>query len=121
MLASGGCAPSATRGGFESPDSAARLYAIHRAGKACDHTAIPQLIESLESDDPVVRMMAIQALERIEGQRLGYRPYGSPEERQSAVTAWQLTQAEAPAPGNPATTPAQPDRVAEAQTSGDGS
>lgn len=88
MLVAVGCAPSATRGGFDSPNPAARLYAIHRAGQTRDRSAVPQLVTCLESDDPAMRMLAIQALQRIVGQRLGYSPYGTPAERQAAIAAW---------------------------------
>ena len=87
MLA--GCAgPAARRGGFDSPDPASRLYAIARAGRQRQGSAIPDLIESLESDDPAVRMMAIVALERITGTRMGYNPYGPWIDRQAAADAW---------------------------------
>lgn len=84
-----GCGgPAGWREGFDSPDPASRLRAIVRAGHRRQHEAVPDLIEALESDDPVVRMMAIGALERITGTRRGYNPYGPPVDRQGAVDAW---------------------------------
>ena len=88
VLAVGCSGPAAWRGGFDSPDPASRLYAIVRAGDQQQQAAVPDLIESLESDDPAVRMMSIGALHRITGTRLGYSPYGPPAERQQAVDAW---------------------------------
>jgi len=49
---------------------------------------IPQLIASLDSDDPAVRLFAIQALERITGERFGYVPYAPPHKRRAAVDRW---------------------------------
>jgi len=83
------CAPPASEGGFHSDNPSARLYAIHRAGQERDRTAIPQLVEQLESDDPAVRMFAIVALERITGQRMGYNPYRAAPKRWRAVQAWK--------------------------------
>ena len=90
LTALGGCggAPAASEGGFDSIDPASRLYAIRRAGAQRDVAAVPDLIESLESDDPAVRMMAIVALERITGARMGYDPYARRPARQEAVDAW---------------------------------
>ena len=79
-----GCAPPASRGGFNSDNPASKLYAIRRAGRS----DTPQLVEQLNSDDPAVRMMSIHALEQITGTRLGYHPYGSEADRRSAIEAW---------------------------------
>jgi len=84
-----GGTPPASSGGFDSPDPAARLYAITRAGQQNRYADVPQLIESLESDDPAERMMAIGALDRITGSRMNYDPYAPPQERQAAVAAWR--------------------------------
>ena len=66
-----GCAPPpASEGGFDSPDPAAKLYAITIAGQRKDRSAIPHLIEQLDSDDIAVRMFAIGSLELITGTRL---------------------------------------------------
>jgi len=83
------CAPPPARlGQFNSPDPAAKLYAIHRAGEQQDQSTIRNLIEQLESSDAVVRMMAIQALQRITGTRHGYNPYGTQLQRQAALERW---------------------------------
>ena len=87
-LAGCGGPPAASEGGFDSADPASRLYAIRRAGGQRDVAAVPDLIESLESDDPAVRMLAIAALQRITGTRMGYDPYALPAARQDAVDAW---------------------------------
>lgn len=87
--AAAGCAgPRTSEGGFDSPETGARLYAISSAGQQRDAGALPHLIESLESDDPAIRMMAIVALEQITGTRMGYDPYARYGERQAAADAW---------------------------------
>lgn len=83
-----GCTPPASEGGFDSPDPASKLYAIHRAGEQNDRAAVPQLVQQLDSDDPAVRMMSIDALERITGERMGYNPYGPLPERREAIERW---------------------------------
>lgn len=90
VLCLAGCAaPAASRGGFDSPDPASRLYAINRAGEQKDRSAIPRLIELLDSDDDAERMMAATALQRITGDRMGYNPYSSPAARRRATEAWR--------------------------------
>mgnify|MGYP006277707457 FL=1 len=64
-----GCAPPASEGDFDSPNPAARLYAIHRAGETDDQRSLNKLIEQLASDDPAVRLYAIVALEKISDRR----------------------------------------------------
>lgn len=83
-----GCAPPASRGNFESEDPASLLYAIGRAGRRQDRSAIGHLVQALEHDDPAVRMMAINALERLNGERLGYNPYSSQRLRHEMVKVW---------------------------------
>lgn len=84
-----GCAPPPAREGhFSSPDPAAKLYAIHRAGEQRDWSTIRSLIEQLDSSDGLVRMMAIQALQRITGTRYGFVPYGTQLQRRVAVERW---------------------------------
>lgn len=88
MMILGGCTPPASKGDFESPDPAAKLYAVTRAGQEHNAARIPQLIEQLGSDDPAVRMYAILALEKITGERLGYVYYDPPNRRTEAIDRW---------------------------------
>jgi len=74
--------------GFNAPEPGAKLAAIIEAGRKKDRSAIPHLIEQLESDDQAVRMYAILALERITGTRKGYVYYAPPAERRRAVRRW---------------------------------
>lgn len=87
-LLCGRCAPPASTGGFHSPDPASKLYAIRNAGESGDPQYIPELVEQLDDDDPAVRLFAINALERITGQRLGYNPYADEGGRRDAIEAW---------------------------------
>ena len=82
------CVPSTHQGGFNSPDPATKLHAIHQAGETHDTTATTSLVEQLDSDDPAIRMMSIQALERITGTRLNYNPYAPAIDRQKAIHHW---------------------------------
>jgi hypothetical protein len=66
------CAPSATQGGFKNPAPGAQVYAIESAVRDERKQQIPEIVECLRSDDDLVRMMAIGALERMTGQTLGY-------------------------------------------------
>jgi hypothetical protein len=82
------CTPPASRGGLDSDNPASKLYAIRGAGLSGDRAYVPRLVEELEHDDPAVRMMAINALEKLTGQRMGYNPYAGPVQRQAAVDRW---------------------------------
>lgn len=66
------CAPSATEGGFKNPAPGAQVYAIESAVREERKQQIPEIVECLRSDDDLIRMMAIGALERMTGQTLGY-------------------------------------------------
>lgn len=82
------CAPPAEKGGFESPSPGAKLYAITNAARTNDHSAVPELIEQLLSDDPVVRFAAIRTLEQLTGRTYGYQYYDELADRRRAVDRW---------------------------------
>ena len=89
-----GCAapPRSDAGGFDSDNPAALQHAIRQAGADRDESAVPRLIELLNHDDPVVRMLAIGALERITGRedRFGYEWQAeSPAARRAAIDRWE--------------------------------
>ncbi len=83
-----GCASPTTGSGLNADDPATKLGAIVRAGQQRDRSAIPDLVEQLDSDDDAVRMLAINALERITGTRMGYNPYATASKRRPAVDRW---------------------------------
>jgi hypothetical protein len=82
------CGPPAIRGGFDSDNPAAKMYAIEYAARAGDHDAVKHIIRQLDSDDPAVRMLAIGALERLTGETHGYRHFDHPLERRNAISRW---------------------------------
>ncbi len=88
VLAGCAAAPPSRLGGFDSDNPASKLYAIVRAGQAADRSKVVNLVEQLENDDPLVRMMAINALERITGTRMGFNPYAPLPDRLTATQAW---------------------------------
>ena len=83
-----GCAPAASRGNFDSANPAAKAYAIEQAIRDADHSAIPDLVEQLDNDDPLIRFMAIAALESLTGRTLGYVHYAPAVERREAIGRW---------------------------------
>ena len=85
---SGGCSAPEARPDFHSNDTAARFLAIREAAVARDRTKIPDLISRLDSDDPAERLLALNALQRITGQTLGYDYTSSDAERSAAVSRW---------------------------------
>lgn len=78
--AAGGC------GGPYVP--AAGLEPTLEAARTEDRDAIPDLIESLASSDPAVRLSAIETLERLTGETMGYRHYDSMIDRNAAIEDW---------------------------------
>lgn len=87
-LAAGGCGPPAIEGGFDSPNPAAKLFAIQYAAQQRDVAAVPHLVEQLDSEDPAVRMMAISALQDICGETCGYSFSDPRWKRDQAVQCW---------------------------------
>jgi hypothetical protein len=88
VLLASACTAPATEADFDSSVPAARLQAIERAGALRDETATPWLVEQLDSDDPAVRMLALEALKRIEGHTLGYDHGDPPLKRLDAANKW---------------------------------
>ncbi|UCD76806.1 MAG: HEAT repeat domain-containing protein [Phycisphaerales bacterium] len=82
------CAPPATDGGFDSPNPAAKLYAMEQAVRAGDESAAARIVEQLDSDDPAVRMMAIESLRRLTGTTLGYDHSAASADRREAIGRW---------------------------------
>ncbi len=86
LLAS--CGPT-IRPDFNSAEPAARNSAIVRAASEKDTAAVPDLVRMLDSDDPATRLLAIQALEVITGDRFGYDHAASPADRERAIQKWE--------------------------------
>ncbi len=82
------CGPSATEGGFDAPNPAARSVALERAVRTGDLSAVPKIVQLLDSDDPAIRMLAIDALQRLTGETYGYRHHDPSYVRQAAIQQW---------------------------------
>lgn len=99
LVAAGGCA-SPRSGGFDSDVPGARIDAIEatvvawRAAPPAQRRLSPAtrqgLVESLRSEDPLVRFLAIEALAEVTGDRRGYRADDPPLLRTAAVETWVL-------------------------------
>lgn len=83
-----GCGGSGQDPSFESGGPIGRTKAIGDAAAARDSGAIPDLIDSLWSDDPAERMLAIRALESMTGQTLGYGFADPEQKRTEAADRW---------------------------------
>jgi hypothetical protein len=82
-----GCAPSVSVG-FESPDPQGRVIALAKAAENPAEGDIPSLIGALDSADSAQRLLAINALERLTGETMGYRHFDAPWRRARAVERW---------------------------------
>ncbi len=83
-----GCGSPSTEGGIDSPVPAARLAGIQQAARQGDTSALPSLVESLDSDDIAVRIAAITTLERLTGERFGYDADGASPARRASIARW---------------------------------
>jgi HEAT repeat protein len=83
-----GCRAAPPEISFQAPTPQARAAAVARAATEQDPDSIPDLIESLDDDDPVIRSWAIRGLEDITGQTLGYDPFAPQGLRDEAVERW---------------------------------
>lgn len=73
---------------FESAYPQDRLAAIAEARRTGDTSAVRPLISLLDSDDPLIRLVASDALTRITGEDLDY-DYAQPRpKRQQAIDRW---------------------------------
>ena len=71
-----------------NPDPSVKIPAYKKAVRAKDRAAVRQFVKDLDSDDPAVRLYAIDALRRMTGNTFGYRYYQSDEQRRPAVDKW---------------------------------
>ncbi len=107
VVASAGCV-SAWTPDFESPNppdqTAAIIAAVHRYRPVDTNSAaeawsppwdsaafrrdVAWLVVMLQSDDPGVRLLAIESLDRLVGERLGYEASAPWSERAVAIETW---------------------------------
>ena len=83
-----GCGPG-TIPSFHADNPAARNAAIVDAAATGDTSSVPQLVRMLESSEPSTRLLAIETLERLTGETLGYDYAAAPAERRAAVGRWR--------------------------------
>ncbi len=84
-----GCATGLGPLRLDSDDPAVRVPAIKASGDAKRQKDVPALVDYLGSEDPVVRMFAIDSLEKLTGVTLGYRYYEDDFERSQAIARWR--------------------------------
>jgi hypothetical protein len=84
-----GCHEPAGPKVVSNPDSTVKIQAIKQAVAAQDRRQAADMVNALESDDPAVRMYAIEGLQRMCGQDFGYRYYAEPDQRRPAVEKWK--------------------------------
>jgi hypothetical protein len=101
-MSAAACAPSSLDGGFDSPNPAAKLYATQRAARTEDRSpeTLRHIVEQLDSDDPAVRLVAIDTLERLTGETFGYRADDPAPDRRAAIRRWTEHLAEEAAPND---------------------
>jgi hypothetical protein len=70
------------------PDPQVKIAGIKQAAAKRDGSAVPALVEELNSDDPAVRFYAQEALQRITGEGFGYQFYLDEDERKPSLERW---------------------------------
>jgi hypothetical protein len=84
-----GCGP-APKKTLANPDPSGRIPAIKHAGLTRDRKAAPDLVAALASDDPAVRLAAIEALRQITGgEDFGYVWFDDDDKRAPAMERWK--------------------------------
>jgi hypothetical protein len=90
-LALGGlsCTAPTPKPDIKDPEAAVKIAGIREAMSKRDRSALPALVAQLDSDDPAVRLFAIQALGKFAGERFGYEYYLDEDQRKPALAKWQ--------------------------------
>ena len=63
--------------------------AMNTAAQKKSRLAIVPLVKRLYDEDPVMRLSAIRALQRITGEDMGYRSYEPQVKRMAAIKRWE--------------------------------
>jgi hypothetical protein len=71
------------------PDPSVKIPAIKSAVESENLNVVRQLVKDLESDDPAVRLYAIEGLRKLTGEAFGYHYYDDADERKPALARWQ--------------------------------
>jgi hypothetical protein len=88
LLAAAGCIPQETQS-INAVDPQACIPAMQEAARKKDRSAVPALVDRLNSDDAAVRFYAGEALKEITGQTMGYHYYDDLDDRMLAITRWR--------------------------------
>src|SRR5439155_5560095 len=84
-----GCSEPTGPRTVHSRELSTKIPAFKRAVAQKDTSAEAEMVRELDDDDPAVRLYAIQGLQRLTGQDMGYRYYDDKEARQPAVAKWK--------------------------------
>jgi hypothetical protein len=71
------------------PDPQVKIAGIRQAAARGDRSVLPQLVDELDSDDPAVRLFAIEALQKFARERFGYEYYLDEERRKPSLARWR--------------------------------
>jgi hypothetical protein len=85
----GSCTAPRPAPNIADPDPTVKIAGIKQAVAKRDRSALPALVQELDSDDPAVRLYAMEALERIAGERFGYEYYLDEEQRKPSLARWR--------------------------------
>jgi hypothetical protein len=89
----GGCTAPRPPLVVTDPDPSIKIPAMKKAVETDNRSAIPQMIRDLDSDDPAVRLFAIEALQRLVKTTFGYDYYLDRGQRKAALERWAQWQA----------------------------
>jgi hypothetical protein len=84
-----GCDAPKIKPVLTDPDPSVKIPAIALAVKQHDCSAIPVLVQNLESDDPAIRFYSNDGLRKLTGLDFGYLYYADEETRRPAVEKWR--------------------------------
>jgi hypothetical protein len=93
-LLMGGCAAPRPRAAVTDSDVSAKVRGMKQGVRVNDRAILAHLVADLDSDDPAVRLYAIESLERLTEQDLGYRYYDDEVARRPAIERWRAWLAE---------------------------
>jgi hypothetical protein len=84
-----GCSAPGPEKVVTNPDPAGKIPAYKEAVRAHDCNAVRQMVKDLDSDDPAVRLFAIEGLRRLTGETFDYKYYDDEHARRPALRRWQ--------------------------------
>jgi hypothetical protein len=88
-LSSIACTASRPAPNVADADPTVKIAGIREAVARKDRSVLPALVQELDSDDPAVRLFAMEALQQFAGDRLGYEYYFDEEQRKPSLARWR--------------------------------